>query len=168
MVTIRKAIEEMRKVSSNTVQCNNGTKIIIWGINSNKADYVGKIKWNHDGSIKAIRGFFCSIKSNDSTVWKEFPKDDKHWMFAARKNPSAKNDYYLSEREMNGFISDNGGIDYYNTIERYEHMMSDATFQESNSCDLMGCVYNECGECVWDTATIKQRSARACDAGIYK
>lgn len=135
--TIRKAVEEMRKVSSQTVTCNNGTTITIWEINADKMDHIGKIKWNPDGSVKTIRGFYCAIneskKRGIATVWKEFPKDRKHWLYNPKlfdedgydQNFFHDNEYYLSEREMNGFISDNGGIDHYLTIGQYAYMMAD-------------------------------------------
>lgn len=134
-LTVRKAIEEMRKVGSNCITCNNKTKIYIMEINSMRIDQpIGRFKWNTDGSIKVIRKFFISIKDNYRTIWKEFQKEDKnHWLYdpddkdedGYDNNFFHESEYLLDEREMNGFISDNGGIDHYVSIGQYAYMLSD-------------------------------------------
>lgn len=108
--------------------------IFIMELNSRRIDQpIGKFKWDEDGRIRVIRGFFVSIKANKNTVWKEFPKDKKHWLYDPEyidengydMNYFHETEYYLSEREMNGFIQDNYGIDHYETIGKYAYMLAD-------------------------------------------
>lgn len=127
---VRQIISEMRKVCSNTIRCNNGTEIVIHEINANKNDYIGKIKWNPDGSVKVIRGFFCTIIPSRKTVGlEEFKKDRNIWLYNPKvpfvDNFFHENDYYLKERMMNEFISDNGDVDHYATVTKFAYMMSD-------------------------------------------
>lgn len=118
-MTIRQTIEQMRKVGTRTVVLNNGTEITIHEINADRCDYIGTIKWNETGNVKTIRRIFCSISSSSKTKGIE-ELQKKYWFNFFRDT-----DYCIPERAMNGFISENGGIDKYKTVTEPYYMMQD-------------------------------------------
>ena len=78
-MTIRKCIEKMREVSTNTIVLINKTKIYIHEINADKNDYFGTIKWNPDGSVRVIRRIFCTIDETSRTKMLDELKSNKDW-----------------------------------------------------------------------------------------
>lgn len=126
-MVVRKCIEEMRKVSTNTIYTNNGTEIFLMEINPSKYDYIGTVKFKKDGQV-ILRRILCMIKSSKRTKGIEELKADKNiWMYdpGYDYNYFRENDFCIPERKMNEFISLNGGIDTYRTISESYYMMVD-------------------------------------------
>lgn len=125
---VRKIIERMRKCGSHTIICNNKTKIIIQDLGLRSIDQpISKIKWNPDGSMKVMRRFFVTIVESPRSVMKYIPKNKNHWLYEPESNYNFfnENDYYLTERELNEFISDNDDVDIYETCCVHEYMLAD-------------------------------------------
>lgn len=127
-MTVRECINEMRKVYTNTIYTNNGTKIVLMEINPSKCDCFGTTKFKEDGQV-ILRRILCNIRKSENTQGVErLIKDQNIWMFdpGSQYNYFRETDFCIPERKMNEFISLNGGIDHYRTITEYAYMMADA------------------------------------------
>lgn len=128
MYTIRKCIKEMRKVGTNKICLNNGTKIYLLEMNADKAEEIGTSKRNSDGTIRVMRRIFCSIQPSKNARMMEELKNN-WWLYNPKKdyweNYFHEDEFLLPERILNQFISANMGIDYYDTISRPYYMMAD-------------------------------------------
>ena len=123
-MTIRKALEEARKYGGHTIYTNNGTEIIPLELGACKYDAIGKIKMI-DGK-KVFREIFCKVIPSTRTRYMDVI--EKHTMYFPDENGYSyfsQGEYVIPERDMNLFISLNGGIDEYNTISVPYYMYSD-------------------------------------------
>lgn len=126
-MTIRKCIEQMRKVGGHVIYLNNETELFLIEMNVPKWDEIGTFKRDEQGKIKVMRRILCSIKSNDRTKMIEEIKKRGYWMYNPKSdwNFFHENDYLLPERVANEFINANKGIDTYQTISSPYYMMVD-------------------------------------------
>ena len=126
-MTIRKAIEETRKYGGRVIYTNNGTEIIPLEYGACKYDAIGKIKMI-DGK-KVFREIFCEVKP--STRTRHMDVIEKYTMYFPDENGYSyfnQGEYVIPERDMNLFISLNGGIDEYRTISVPYYMWSDMNY----------------------------------------
>lgn len=122
-MTIRKAIEEARKYGGRVIYTNNGTKIIPLDLGA--ADYaIGKVKIIN--GKKVYRTIYCDVEFSKRTKHTDviekyslYTPDEKGYSYFR------KGSYDIPERDMNLFISLNGGIDEYLTISAPYYMWSD-------------------------------------------
>lgn len=123
-MTIRKAIEEARKYGGRVIYTNNGTEIIPLDYGACEYDAIGKIKVI-DGK-KVFREIFCEVKPSKHTRYMDVI--EKHTMYFPDENGYSyfnQGEYVIPERDINLFISLNGGIDEYRTISVPYYMWSD-------------------------------------------
>lgn len=115
MYTIRQCINELRKVPTSQVFLQNGTTIYIFEKDPVMYESISKVRIINGQKI--LRKIFCEIEPSERTKGLEELKK-KFWMFAPNLeyNYFREKDYCINEREMNIFISLNGGIDYYRTL----------------------------------------------------
>lgn len=124
---VRECINQMRKVRSHTIYLNNGTKIILREMFTDKEFCIGTFKWNEDGSWRVMRRIFCSVYPSEKTIGMDELKE-KYWMFDPKDDGLQyfnDDDFLIPERMMNQFISQNGGIEEYRTISCPYYMMVD-------------------------------------------
>lgn len=123
-MTIRKAIEKARKYGGHTIYTNNGTEIIPLELGASEYDSIGKIKMIN--GKKVYREIFCEVKPSKHTRYMDVI--EKHTMYFPDENGYSyfnQGEYVIPERDMNLFISLNGGIDEYRTISIPYYMYSD-------------------------------------------
>lgn len=120
---VREAIEEMRKYGGTSIYTNNGTEIFLLDLHSAEWDCIGKIKVINGKKI--YRDIFCEIKLSPFTQNMDVIK--KYSMYSPDDSYFRENEYVVPERDMNLFVSLNGGIDKYQTVDipayMYEDMM---------------------------------------------
>lgn len=123
-MTIRKAIEEARKYGGRSIYTNNGTEIIPLELGASEYESIGKIKMIN--GKKVYREIFCVVKPSARTRYMDVI--EKYSMYSPDEKGYSyfrKGDYVIPERDMNLFISLNGGIDEYQTISIPYYMWSD-------------------------------------------
>ena len=128
-MTVREAINEMKKVGGRTIVTYNGTKIVLHEINANRYDYIGTIKWDEDGNPIVLRRIFCTIHPSKKTKGlDDLKKNTNWWLFSPKMsyNYFRENDFCIPERIMNQFLSLNGDVDEYHTLSVPYYMMADA------------------------------------------
>lgn len=126
-MTIRKAIEEARKYGGRSIYTNNGTEIIPLELGASEYDSIGKIK--KINGKKVYREIFCEVKPSTRTRYMDVI--EKHTMYFPDENGYSyfrQREYVIPERDMNLFISLNGGIDEYRTISVPYYMWSDMNY----------------------------------------
>lgn len=120
---VREAIEKMRRYGGTSIYTNNGTEIFLLDLHSNEWDCIGKIKVI-DGR-KVFRDIFCEIRQSNRT--RHMDVIEKYAMYDSNDSYFRENEYVIPERDMNLFVSLNGGIDKYQTVDvpayMYEDMM---------------------------------------------
>lgn len=120
---VREAIESMRRYGGTSIYTNNGTEIFLLDLHSNEWDCIGKIKVI-DGR-KVFRNIFCEIRPSNRT--RHMDVIEKYTMYGPNDSYFRENEYVIPERDMNLFVSLNGGIDKYQTVDvpayMYEDMM---------------------------------------------
>lgn len=126
-MTIRKAIEETYKYGGRIIYTNNGTKIIPLDFGAADYDAIGKIKTIN--GKKVYRKIFCEVKP--STCTRHMDVIEKYTMYLPDEDGYSyfrQGTYVIPERDMNLFISLNGGIDEYQTISVPYYMWSDTMY----------------------------------------
>jgi len=109
---IRKCIEQLNKVGSHIVHCNNGARIYL---------FVGEQDYSYSKRIngkEVFRHIHCLVSERDKAI--KIPEIEKYSLIY-----SSGDDYILPERIMNLLINCNGGIDEYLTISAPYYMMVD-------------------------------------------
>lgn len=130
-MTVREAIDEMKKVCADTITTCNGTKIILHEIDANRDDYIdciGSFKWDNDGNPIVLRRIFCTILPSKKTRGlDDLKKNTNWWLFNPKEsyNYFRENDFCIPERIMNQFISLNEDVDTYHTIYQFHNMIAD-------------------------------------------
>lgn len=125
-MTVREWIREMRKIPSLPEICYintlNGTKINIPDIRRH-GDYISKTKLFSNGEL-VFRTISCYISLNKNTkgldLIKQYNIREKY-----EDSFYCENEYYIPERELNRFISINGGIDEYISVTLHWWMYKD-------------------------------------------
>lgn len=127
MFTIRKCIEEMREVCSSDIYLyTTRTRIHVYEINPDKYDHISTYK--ERGGNKILRKIFCYIESSNKTLGMRDLEKFRLFEPKIDFNYFGENDYLIPERDMNIFISLNGGIDHYRTIGQHVYMMMDTMY----------------------------------------
>ena len=109
MMTIRKAISEMRKADAFTVYCNNGTKIYLRELNTADKDLLGKRKIVDGEYVMKI--LYITLEECFQTRNMESIHEYKFSKFR-------EDEYLIPEKVMNQFIDANGGINERKTIPK--------------------------------------------------
>lgn len=118
---VREAIEKMRRYGEWSIYTNNGTEIFLLDLHSSEWDCIGKIKII-DGR-KVYRDIFCEVRPSNYT--RHLEVIEKYTMYDPNDSYFRENEYVIPERDMNLFISLNGGIDEYKTIDVPAYMYED-------------------------------------------
>ena len=120
---VREAIESMRRYGGTSIYTNNGTEIVLLDLHSNEWDCIGKIKVINGKKI--YRNIFCEVRPSNYT--RHLEVIEKYTMYDPNDSYFRENEYVIPERDMNLFVSLNGGIDKYQTVDvpayMYEDMM---------------------------------------------
>lgn len=122
---VRQAIEEARKYGGHILFTNNGTKITLLDLHNSEWDCIGRIKTIN--GKKVFRDIFCDVKPSKGT--KHMDVIGKYTMYDPDENGYSyfrEDEYVIPERDMNLFVSLNGGIDEYATISVPYYMYCDA------------------------------------------
>ena len=121
-MTVREAIKEARRFGGHSIITNNGTEIVLLDLHNGEWDSIGKIKVINGEKIH--RTIFCEIKPSKHTCHMEVI--EKHTMYFPDENGYSyfrDGEYDIPERDMNLFISLNGGINEYQTISVPAYML---------------------------------------------
>ena len=121
-MTVREAIKKVRRFGGNSIITNNGTEIFLLDLHASECDSIGKIKVINGEKIH--RTIFCEIKPSKHTCHMEVI--EKHTVYFLDENgyPYFRDgEYDIPERDMNLFISLNGGINEYQTISVPAYML---------------------------------------------
>lgn len=124
-MTVRDAIEKASKFGGHSIFTGNGTEIVLLDLWNSQYDCIGRIKMI-DGK-RVYRNIFCSVKPSNETRGMNII--EKYTMYFPDENGYSyfgMEDYVIPEREMNEFVSYNGGIDVYQTVSVPMYMLSDA------------------------------------------
>lgn len=116
---VREAIESMRRYGGTSIYTKNGTEIFLLDLHSNEWDCIGKIK-TIDGR-KVYRDIFCEVRPSNYT--RHLEVIEKYTMYDPNDSYFRENEYVIPERDMNLFVSLNGGIDEYQTISVPAYML---------------------------------------------
>ena len=126
-MTVREAIEKARRFGGNSIITNNGTEIFLLDLHASEWDSIGKIKVINGKRIH--RTIFCEIKPSKCTCHMEVI--EKYTMYFPDENGYSyfrDSEYNIPERDMNLFISLNGGVDEYLTISVPYTMYADTMY----------------------------------------
>ena len=138
-MTVREAIKNIRKYRGYRIITRNGTEIVLLDLHASEWDSIGKIKVINGERIH--RTIFCEIKPSKRTCHMEVI--EKYTMYFPNENGYSyfrDGEYDVPERDMNLFISLNGGIDEYLTVSVPMTMMYDSLyiFSKEYLCDDVG------------------------------
>lgn len=126
-MTIREAIKNIRKYRGYRIITQNGTEIVLLDLYTSEWDSIGKIKVIN--GEKVHRTIFCKIKPSKCTCHMEVI--EKYAMYFPDENGYSyfrDSEYNIPERDMNLFISLNGGVDEYLTISVPYTMYADTMY----------------------------------------
>lgn len=118
---VREAIESMRRYGGTSIYTNNGTEIFLLDLHNSEWDCIGKIKMI-DGR-KVYRDIFCEVRPSNYT--RHLEVIGQYTMYDPNDSYFRENEYVIPERDMNLFVSLNGGIDKYQTVDAPAYMYED-------------------------------------------
>lgn len=124
VMKVREAIERIRRYGGTSIYTNNGTEIVLLDLCNSEWDCIGKIKVI--GGKKIYRDIFCQVKPSKLTRHMEVI--EKYTMYFPDGNGYSyfdNDEYVIPERDMNLFVSLNGGIDEYQTVSVSAYMYDD-------------------------------------------
>lgn len=123
---VREAIRKAVRYGSFMLYTGNGTQIRLLDICNSPYDCIGKIKVVKGERI--YRDIFCAVTKAPET--QHMDVIERYSMYVPDDNGCSyfcDDEYTIPEKDMNLFISLNGGIDEYRTISLPAMMMSDAS-----------------------------------------
>ena len=129
-MTIRECIREMRKIKisdAQTIWTENGTEINIPDIKRSLENSTSRIKIVNGEQIIRVADCFI-VPSKNTKCLDTISKYNLYEKFGSYPWGFRKNEYYIPEKELNIFISINGGIDKYRSIDAYLFLIWDMEY----------------------------------------